>query len=1053
MLILGITLLAAGQPGPRGTAERLGQDESRSPGVSPFISGPPPSSDNAAGPSAASGAAPERLSADPPLISGPPALGNAPFRAVTAALTADAEPPTERPLATARVDARVRTSLLPFQSGVGRFGDASVRFFVRQPQATTLVTDETIHYQLTVRDGTRVARWTIGERFVDALPSPVVAGTPALTRVSEFHGGSSANWRTDAVTWESVVRRGVYDGIDLTLRVTGDSVEKVFALAPGADPTRIRIAVEGIDALTLQDDGVLDLSSPAGTAHLSAPLAWQEVDDTRSPVGVTYVHDATTYGFRVDAYDASKPLFIDPAFYSTYVGGDGNDELNAIAVGPDGNVYVTGCTVRDPSSAAVDFYPTTPGAYDQTHNGDRDIVVSRFTPDLTSLLASTYVGGAGQECGRKIGFDAAGNVFVGGETQSSDFPTLASSFDRARGGFPDMGANLDGFVIKLDATLGSLVGATYIGGHQRTTLTALVVNQSDGSVFVAGSDGFSVKTSWTPDGKTLPANGYLAEPRVANGYAYIARLDSPLSNMTALTFLYGTSTECVMEGGSMYCPRMSPQAYAFADLGVSSGSVYAVGRTEDWTFPTTAGSFDPVYSISASKATQWNDLADAVVVRFDLGLTMLQASTFLGGKGEDEATSLALDSRGNVFVGGHTHGDNAASTGLPRSDYFPTTDGAYDTTYSGGWDQFVSRLGPDLSSLQASTVIGSTPFGFTPSLDSFVDDLTVDPGTGDVFLTGETRGASPTTVRAWQDDPTATTMGGSVSNVWVGRLDWPLASLRAGTLLGGDKWEASYGIAVDGSRNVFVTGATDSDNYPTSPGAFDPTFYGSTMDAFVSRLPPTLSQPGIHVTVRGPGNIAPGQRGTFTVRYVNGLEQAATNVVIAVDLPAGLELADTTGGGIFYAPARDCAGQVMWRFASLAADEAGTVTFTVEVPWGMPGADMTISVRGAAANETTPYFDVAPYIAYTPPASATTQDLDAAGVAAQLGAFPSARSLLDYARSIGYDFYDTGALDTHPDGRILLRLFLFAPDDGLPVVLVGSSTGPTSNDSAAVSTR
>ena len=219
-----------------------------------------------------------------------------------------------------------------------------------------------------------------------------------------------------------------------------------------------------------------------------------------------------------------------------------------------------------------------------------------------------------------------------------------------------------------------------------------------------------------------------------------------------------------------------------------------------------------------------------------------------------------------------------------------------------------------------------------------------------------------------------------------------------------------------------------------SPGAYDSTFnvFGnSSRDGFVARLPATLAQPGILVDVRGPNAIAPGQRGTYTVNYANGLDLIARNVVITASVPAGVNLVDIGGGGMFYPGGSGCGGEVMWRIASMNPLDAGAFTFTVELPWGAADGEFEVTARGAAANEATPYFDVAPYVAFVPTPHPTSVDLDASGVAAQLAAFPAAKSLLDYARSIGYRFFDTGSLDTMADGTKVLRLYVFAPDGGL----------------------
>jgi hypothetical protein len=966
---------------------------------------------------------------DPSAFAERAAAGGAP-RVVASATVARDEAVITTPASQAGhvQEKRIRAARLPWLAATSGDGPPA-GFYARQPRGATWVADDEVRYEVASADS-GAASWVIRERFLDGRSSSVEPGTPARAIVSEFLGNDPSKWRSGLPTWSSVHLRQIYDGVDVEFRLTSDMVEKVLTVQPGGSVAQVRIGVEGVDELARLEDGTLELRSEHGRVQLSAPVAWQGEGEGRRDISVSYRVEGLTYGFEVGDYDRTRALLIDPVLYSTFVGGNATDQLFAIAIGPDGYIYVTGLT----QAGATVPYPTTAGAYDRTLDTNNEIVVSKFAPDLGTLVASTYVGGNGTDVGRKIAFDASGNVFVAGETFSSNFPTLgASSWESTLvgGGY----SGVEAFILKLNASLTSLLGSTYLGGYWYTGATALAVNPSDGSVFVAGVDDTSDRASWVPSspaGRVLPTTGYLKDPITTSLYAFIARLNNSLSNMTALTYLYGPRT-CSVEGSKTYCPRGG--AYEIADLGVANGSLYGVGRTSDWTFPTTAGAYDRSYSTGTTFASKSDDVADVLLVKFDLGLTTLQASTFLGGRYEDYGKGLAFDGKGNVFVTGVTRGTLYVG---PANDpeLFPVTPGAFDVTHNAGLDAFVSRLDPALTSLQASTFLGGEG-----RYDEWVADIAVAPGVtgapgeGDVFIGGTADGQIPTGVRAFQDTAAWENYGAGWyhTNPYIVRFDWKLQRVVAATYLQSPgNGEEILGIAVTSAspRDVYVAGYAGRVDFPVSAGAYDTSYNGGS-DGFVSRLPATLAQPGILVNVRGPAGISPGQRGTFTVNYANGLDIIASNVVIAAAVPAGMNLVDIGDGGAFYTGGRNCAGEVMWRFPSLNPGDGGSLTFTVEVPWGAPDATVEITARGAAANEATPYFDVAPYLAFVPEPHPASVELDANGLAAQWSAFPAARRLLDYATSIGYRFFGTASLDTVPDATKMLRLHLFAPDGGL----------------------
>jgi hypothetical protein len=137
--------------------------------------------------------------------------------------------------------------------------------------------------------------------------------------------------------------------------------------------------------------------------------------------------------------------------YSTYIGGSGYDYGYGIAVDGSGNAYVTGYTFSTD-------YDVTPGAFQTTKGGYRDVFVTKLNATGTALVYSTYIGGSGGDEGYAIAVDGSGNAYVTGYTYSTDYDVTPGAFQTTNGGGGDV------FVTKLNATGTALVYSTYIGG-------------------------------------------------------------------------------------------------------------------------------------------------------------------------------------------------------------------------------------------------------------------------------------------------------------------------------------------------------------------------------------------------------------------------------------------------------------------------------------------------------------------------------------------------------------------------------------------------------------
>jgi hypothetical protein len=527
-------------------------------------------------------------------------------------------------------------------------------------------------------------------RFLGANPDArLEAGHQAVGTVNHLTGAKSA-WKSGLPTYEELAYRELWPGVDMVFRGQGGELKYEFHLRPGADPRDIRLVYAGANGLSVDPDGILTIHTQLGELKDARPVSYQHIDGARVPVDSSYAVQGdgqSGYGFTIGSdYDRSRPLVIDPGLgYSTFVGGTGSDSGRGIAVDDEGSAYVTGQTASadyptspgayDPSyNANVDVfvtkfdrsgsaiaystfiggtafdsgngiavdeegaayvagvtgspdYPTTPGAFDTSHNGGGDAFVTKLDRSGAALAYSTFLGGAGFsfEGSNGIAVDEQESAYVTGFTGSGAYPTTPGTHDPSHNGRNDV------FVTKLNGSGSALAYSTFLGGSTSDTGNGIALDKR-GSAYVPG---------FTASGDYPTTSGALDASHNGGNDPFVTKLDRSGAALAYSTFLGGTASD-------------SGRGIAVDENGKAA---YLTGSTDSGDYPTTGDAHDSSYDGDG----------DGFVAKFNRSASVLVYSTFLGGTGADVGNGIGVDEKAkSVYVTGSTD----------SGDYPTTADGA-----------------------------------------------------------------------------------------------------------------------------------------------------------------------------------------------------------------------------------------------------------------------------------------------------------------------------------------------------------------------------------------
>jgi hypothetical protein len=698
-------------------------------------------------------------------------------------------------------------------------------------------------------------------QVVGANPTAQAVGLDEQAGRSNYLiGNDPSQWHTDVPNFGRVAYCDVYPGINLLYYGNQRQLEYDFVVAPGADPRAIALRFDGAERLTLDGQGNLVVHTTGGETIQHAPVLYQEIQGSRTPVSGAYVlQGQDQVDFQVGTYDPTKPLVIDPVFslvYSTYLGG----RAFAIALDSAGNAYVTGMT----GSALPTLNP-----FQSKNAGGLDVFVTKLNAAGSGLIYSTYLGGSGDDVGYGIAVDSAGNALVTGLIQSTNFPTVHAFQPTFSGSFSDA------FVAKLNGAGSGLIYSTYLGGSfgagdYGDQIGGIAVDLA-GNAYVTGET----------DSADFPTTAGAFQTRYPGGVpnGFVTKFN-PTGSVVYSTYLGGT-------GGD--------RAYAIAVDG--AGNAYVTGHTSSPDFPTTPGAYQTTGQVGAF-VTKLNVTGSALVY----STRLVGADDFTIGLG------IAVDGSGNAYVTGHT-----------ESASFPTVN-AFQTALLGSGDAFVTKFNATGSALLYSTFLGGSN-GDEDGRGTDECGIAVD-GSGTAYVTGFTSANNFPTKNAFQ-----ATFGGPGTDAFVARFDTNQvgnSSLIYSSVLGGSNNDKGAGIAIDANGNAYVAGSTDSNDFPTTRGAFQ-SHRKAGLTAFVTKIDPPQELGGAvldrALTVVATGL---GQRQVLPGHGIDAVRSPTRNERSSPTRRSQAPAADRPG-----LPLGLASGHPLW----LDANAAGWGWFVDKTPW------------------------------------------------------------------------------------------------------------------------
>lgn len=627
-----------------------------------------------------------------------------------------------------------------------------IDFVLKGKQLNLFVGSGELHYQwskvdarqvlVDKKDNPDIQNYRLDVKLLGANTAAVAVKENANQFFERYYGPAYSEDGILVKSYEKVVYKNIYPNIDWVLYADADNAAGIkydFIVHPGGNASDIKIQYSGATSLAIKNGG-LHIETPMGSIDEAAPYSYYQ--NTKEEITSAYSLTGNVLSFSLQAHSSTDAIVIDPSLaWSTYHGDSGVEFAFAVASDTNGNSFLVGHTTSTSGMA-------TSGAFQTTHQGNKDAFISKFD-EAGVLLWSTYYGGSGSDNMFYVTTDTLGNVYTSGITSTNTGMATSGAHQPAFGG----GVG-DAYLVKFGPN-GNRIWATYYGGAGDEAVTA-------------SFDDFMVAVRWDRVTNKVYLCGHTtSSTNISTSGAFQTSIGGGADG-----YIAQFNTDGVRQWATYYGGSDDDKILKISTDG--AGNIYATGPTLSTSSIATSGAHQ----------TSHGGGIDAFIVKFNSSGAR-QWATYYGGSGNDGSAGIANDNYGDVYIAGSTNSSSGISTA-----------GAFQQTINGGGpsDAYLSKFSPTGVQLWGTYLGGTSP--------DFTADIDID-GTNNVCFSGSTGSVGIATMGAYQtqfggnSDAFIAVFGPSGTRTWV-------------SYLGGTDADNGFGISYSRTGDLFLAGNTSS---------------------------------------------------------------------------------------------------------------------------------------------------------------------------------------------------------------------------------------------------